>query len=412
MSFISRESLWRNRDLRIVVTARAASFLGDEVAIVALVLRLHDQGASTALVAALIGAGMLPMLVLAPIVGVVVDRYDSRRLLFCTSLAQAAVCAALAFVEGQAAVLALAAVLGAGQALNQSTLAALVPRIVGDDRLAEAQGLLQASFTLVGVAAPALAGVLTGIYGTSVPLLLDAATFLCVTAAALLVATRRRGSGRTGEVRAREGVAFLRRDPVVAPLVLVLTAFVVFGMMVNVVEVFLVRDTLAASATWYGVLGATWAGGLVVGSMRAGRLGSEHARVVGACAAAAVMSLSFLGFAAAPHVTALVPVTIVGGIANGFLNVCAFGVLMARAPDEVRGRVSAAIAALISAASISSLVAGGALGQALEPRQLFALSGLLSFGAVAACVPRAIRASRAVAGGRPPGGLAEPARSA
>jgi MFS family permease len=387
-----------------VVTARSASLLGDEVAIVALVLRLHDEGASPALVAALIGSGMLPMVLLAPLVGVVVDRYDSRALLLSTSLAQAAICAALAFVHGHAALLGLAALLGAGQALNSTTWVALVPRIVGDERLAAATGLMQASFTIVGIGAPALGGLLSGLYGARVPLLLDAATFLGVAIAALLVRTRRSGVAASAEtVRAREGIAFLRRDPILAPLVAALAAFVVFAMMVNVVEVFLVRDTLAAGATWYGALGATWAAGIVVGAIMAGRLASEHAPVVGACTAAGVMSLVFLAFAASPSVLALVPVSLVGGAANGVLNVAASAVVMTRTPDPIRGRVAAALGAIVSAGSVASLVAGGALAAVLSPRQVFALSGALALVAVAALVPRAIRASRASSGGRPSG---------
>jgi MFS family permease len=395
MPFISRRSLWRNRDLRIAVAARAGSLLGDEIAIVALVLRLHDEGASPAHVAALFAAGMLPVVLLGPVVGVVVDRYDSRRLLVGTSLAQAAVCLALAAVDGHAALLGLAAVLGTGQAVNSATWLALVPRIVGEERLAEAMGLMQAAFTLVGIGAPALGGLITGLYGTRVVLLVAAVSFLGVTAAALLVETRRTRVKTGEEVRARDGIAFLRRDPVVAPLVTALAAFVVFAMMVNVVEVFLVRDTLSASATWYGVLGATWVAGVLIGSVCAGRLGTEHARVVAACVAALVMSLAFLGFAAAPDVIALLPVTVIGGTANGVLNVCAMAVVMTRAPDEIRGRVGAAVGAVFSAGSVTSLVAGGVLGQALAPRQVFALSALLALTTVAACVPRVLRASRA-----------------
>ena len=169
------------------------------------------------------------------------------------------------------------------------------------------------------------------------PLLLDAATFLGVAIAALLVRTRRSGVAASAEtVRAREGIAFLRRDPILAPLVAALAAFVVFAMMVNVVEVFLVRDTLAAGATWYGALGATWAAGVVVGAIMAGRLASEHARVVGACTAAGVMSLVFLAFAASPSVLVLVPVSLIGGAANGVLNVAASAVVMTRTPDPIR----------------------------------------------------------------------------
>ncbi|MDT4910131.1 MAG: hypothetical protein QOI69_3372, partial [Pseudonocardiales bacterium] len=76
MSFTSSR-----RDLWLVVVAKSVSLLGDEVAAVALVLRLQSHGAQPIAIAALLIAAMLPLLLLAGIVGRLVDQYDSRVLL-------------------------------------------------------------------------------------------------------------------------------------------------------------------------------------------------------------------------------------------------------------------------------------------------------------------------------------------
>src|SRR5882762_4772719 len=89
----------RSRDLWLAVVARAVSLLGDEAAVIALTLRLHDSGRGAGAIAALFVAGMLPLVVLAPLAGRLVDRYDSRRLLVWSGLAQAVVCAVLAGVH-------------------------------------------------------------------------------------------------------------------------------------------------------------------------------------------------------------------------------------------------------------------------------------------------------------------------
>src|ERR1700712_245027 len=94
MSFTSA-SLWRMRDLRIVVLARAVSLLGDELALVALLLRTQGQGDGAWPVVALLMAGLLPLVLLAPLVGRLVDRLDSRWLLLGSSCAQLACCLAL-----------------------------------------------------------------------------------------------------------------------------------------------------------------------------------------------------------------------------------------------------------------------------------------------------------------------------
>ncbi len=117
-----------------------------------------------------------------------------------------------------------------------------------------------------------MTGLLAGAFGTGLPLALDAATFGVMTIAAPTVRTRR-GGGRAARRRPAGrggGWAALRRDPLLAPLIAGLAAFVLLGMMVNIVTVYLVRDTLHASAGWYGGLGALWLLGIVAGALASG----------------------------------------------------------------------------------------------------------------------------------------------
>jgi MFS family permease len=386
-------------DLRTTIVARSLGIFGDEVAVVALTLSLHDTGAAPWAVAALLSAGLIPIVLLSPLAGHLADRHDSRALLTIAGTAQAVMCTALAYVHGMVAILTLVALLGAVQSVTQATWQALVPRIVGEERLGAATGRIQAGSTLAGVAAPAVAGVLTGTFGSSAALLLDAATFLGIAAAGLLISTRRHESRLrpAGTLAPRDGLlagtSFLRRDPVVAPLVVGLGVFVLLGVMVNVVEVYLVRDTFGASATWYGMAIATWAAGLIAGSLAAGRLAVTGERVRALVAASVVLSLSLVGFAAAPYLWVILAVSVVGGAANGVINVCAGTVVMTRAPEEIRGRVAASLSAVTSAASVLSLAAGGALASVLTPREVMLAAGALSILAAVVTGPRAIRAS-------------------
>jgi len=194
--------LWRLRDLRIAVLARAVSLFGDELALVALLLRTQGQGHGAWPVVALLLAGGLPLVLLAPLVGSLVDRFDSRRLLLVSGCGQLVCCLALAGLPSQPVILALVAALGAGQAVNSATWQALLPSIVGVDRLPAALGISQATSTVAGIAAPAIAGVLTGLYGARLPLLLDAVSFTAVVLAALTIRTRRGSlAGRAADPR-------------------------------------------------------------------------------------------------------------------------------------------------------------------------------------------------------------------
>jgi MFS family permease len=56
-------------------------------------------------------------------------------------------------------------------------------------------------------------------------------------------------------------------------------------------------------------------------------------------------------------------------------NVCAATLVMTRTQEHLRGRVSAALWAVLNAASVASLAAGGALAAVLDPRQVYLLAG-------------------------------------
>ena len=395
MSFISsaRGSLFAVRDLRTVVLARAISVLGDQLALVALLLRTQAQGSSWAVVELLL-AGLLPMIVLAPVVGRLVDHADSRTLLLVSSLGQLACCAALAFASRPVLALPLVAALGAGQPVNGATWQALIPRIVGIDRLPAALGLSQAVTTSAGVLAPLLGGLLTGLYGARLPLLLDAASFAAITVAAVRVRTRRAPAAQGGKPDHRGGWAVIRGDAVLLPLVVMLAVFLLLGGMVNVVEVFLVRNTLQASATWYGVLGTAWAVGLLLGALTGGRLRGQPALVRAALVSAAGIGAALIGMGASPTVWWVAPAAVVGGASNGVLNLSIGALTGMRAADAVRGRVSATVNGLASGGQIGAMLLGGVLGAALSPRQVFLAGGLLSVAVPVALGHRLLTAGR------------------
>ena len=375
------------RDLVISLVGRAVSTFGDGVALVALTLRLQADGAHPYEVGLLLAAGVMPQLLLARRIGRLVDTHDSRRLLVGGGLVEVAATIPLIFLHSVVPIVLLVAVLGIAASLTGATWSALIPRVVGDDHLAEAVSAQQSLNVLVLVGAPAVGGLLSGAFGTGVPVALDAATFLVVTLAAVLVRTRRvpeRIPNVDGPSRVRGGFAILRADSVLAPLLVGVALVVLLVGMVDVVLVYLVRDTLHAGGVWYGVVEASWMAGMVAGSLGAGRVRNERGQIRATIAGAVLACAGLAGFALAPTVTILVPLSILGGIGNGYAGVCMSTLLMARTPDSARGRVSAAANAVFGGAQGASLLLGGVVAVVLSPRPIYAVAGLLGLTAAGA----------------------------
>src|SRR5579859_6052788 len=249
-------------DVYLSAVARAISACGNLLAGTALVLTLQGRGAGGYAVAAVLIAAAAPPTLLAPWTGRLVDRVDSRLLLVSVSLVQTGICTVLAFTTGTVAIVVLVALLGCGTAVTGPTLAALLPEMVDRERLPRASAIGQTANSVGFLLAPALGGVLYGGYGMRVPLLLDAGTFLAITAAALFIRTRR---GRPSESAAAERTGVFR-DALLRPSLIMVGAVVTGVSAVNVADVFFVRETLHGSATAYGLLGAVWTGAMLVGA--------------------------------------------------------------------------------------------------------------------------------------------------
>jgi MFS family permease len=372
------------RDLVIALAGRMVSWFGDGVALVALTLRLQADGAHPYEVGLLLAAGVIPQLALARPIGRLVDTHDSRLLLVGGGLAELAATIPLIFLHSVAPIVALVAVLGAAASLTSATWSALTPRVVGEEHLAEAISAQQSLNILVLIGAPAVGGLLAGAFGTGLPLMLDAATFVVVTVAAALVRTRRVPepiATLDGSDRVRSGLAILRADRVLAPLLAGVALVLLLVGMVDVVLVYLVRETLHATGIWYGVAEASWMAGMVAGALGAARVRAERGQIRATIAGATVACAAVTAFALAPTVGFLVPLSVFGGIGNGYAGACLSTLLTLRTPDSARGRVSAAAGAILGGAQGASLLLGGAVAIALSPRAIYAFAGLLGLAA-------------------------------
>ncbi|MBQ0892129.1 MFS transporter [Micromonospora sp. U56] len=400
MSFASGGSRWS--DVWLAATARGTTICGDFLAATALALALQAAGASGLAVSGLLLAATLPLVVLAPLAGRLADRVDSRRLLVSVGLVQAALCALLAFAEHPVLVIGLVALLACGLAVTQPCLAALLPAMVRPDDLPRASAVNQTAVSLGALAGPVLAGLLVGQFGTRVPLLLDAVSYLALVVAGVLLRTRRGGRRTvTATAATTTGPApawRLRRDPLLLAMVVTTAAVIAAIGGINVIEVFFIRDTLDSSATIYGLVGAAWMAGMLPGSWLAARLArrldDDGALVYGVLATLGGCSLMVVLASAVPAAGLLVPLWLVGGAANGGENVFATVLTARRAPEALRARAYATYGAAVQGGSMAGYLAGGALLAVLPPRPLIAVAGVAGLLVVLAFVPVVVRAVR------------------
>jgi MFS family permease len=218
---------------------------------------------------------------------------------------------------------------------------------------------------------------LTGLYGPRVPLLLDAASFVFVLVAGLAVRTRRAVAPPSG-TRQRGGLAIVRGNAMLRAVFGVFPLFVLLGSMVNVVDVFLVRSTLGASAMWYGLVGAVYSVGALGGAVGSARLRGTTGLAWALVISSVLLGVGMIGHGLTPTVGWLLPIAIASGAANGVLNVAVSALVMGTAAPAERGRVGALLTGVVSGTQLIAFGLGGALASALDPRAIFVLAGVAS----------------------------------
>ena len=373
--------------------------MGDWLALVALALHVHELTGSALAVSALFATTTLPGVALAPLWGRLADRVESVRLLALASLAQALVAVGLAFTTSLAPILFLAVLLAAGACVSQPAEFALVPAIADDDeRLGRANGLVESARSAGLALGPLLAAVAVAAGGTRLALLLDAASFLAIVAAAMLIRARRppvpaaadAGRGRRGSP---EGARQLWRDDVLRPVVLGATTALLFIAAVMTIGVIYAKDVLHVGDAGYGLLVAAWMIGMVAGGACAGRVAAS-VTAVGTLAALAVQGAGI----ALAAVWIVLPFGLLafftGGAGHGLKNALLRTLIQRRVAAASHGSAWAAYNAGRNTAELVALGGGGLLIAAVGARVALLVAGIVPVVIALAALQRVAVAQR------------------
>ena len=368
--------------------------LGDELAIFALLLREKYNGGGALAVAAILAAGHLPLLLLAPWAGNVADRVPVRRLIPIAGVIQAALAALLAFNASLPISLALISLIGAGQAFTGPAWVATLPDLVGKEALPRAMSLIQALYALAGIAGPGIAGLMVSKLGYVSPLLADAATFalLAVVPAFLVLPSKGRATGSRVRGDVWVGLQIVRREPVIRSITILLFSLILTLGAFNIAELFFALDDLHASTFVYGLSASAFAGGSLVAALVNERREVTEPRmpfnvIFGALMVGGAVFLTGLSW----HWVLLLPTAALAGVGSSYLMAYGFALIVQRAPDESRARVVSAVQAVVSGGNLVALALAGFVVSIVDPRVAILMSGVAALLVVAALAPGLLR---------------------
>ena len=204
-SFASQLSALRHRDFRRLWAGTFCSTAGQWVQQATLGWVVYDLTHSSTLLGAVLAMRAIPMLLLAPISGVVADRYDRRRALAASQLIVVvisfALAAGLALKQVQVwHLFAFTLLAGIGMVFDRTMRIALVFGTVPRADVANAVALNSIAFSLMRTLGPALAGFLIAWVGAAWNFALQGVLYLGVAAIAITLNTPHETARRKSQV--------------------------------------------------------------------------------------------------------------------------------------------------------------------------------------------------------------------
>lgn len=384
------------RKLYVLAIAVAFSWLGNELTTFSVILRDKDVIGPGGVSIYLLAFG-IPSIVMAPIAGWITDRFTTRQVILPSLFVMGATSLSLTanlpiwWTPLALTISAFAATLvgPASQAAQVAvTEKADIPRVTGLMQSMSAAGMLFA---------PALGGILVATTGYFWPFVIDAISFWLLGVVFVAINLNRKGAGGENgqKVSLTAGFKFVFSDRLIRALLILVSVLVVSLSSFNVGEVFLIKDELHASTLIYGIVGALYAGGTILGSALTALIKLEiRFHALATVVAMTVLSFTILGFSQVGSWFVAMLLALTTGVASAFLNTYAIGIIMSRSPEESLGRVNAVVQAMINFGFVLGVIVSGVSISFAGVRSVLLVGGILSILTVVVFGPEVVRAGR------------------
>ncbi|XHH07686.1 MAG: MFS transporter [Candidatus Bathyarchaeia archaeon] len=371
---------------------QVASTLGSSIVQFVIIWWITLQTQSGAYLALASFAGLVPTILLSPLIGVLVDRWNRKALIALADFSQAiATLALIVLFWGGAAsvfnVFVILAVRGLCQAVHSPTVLAVTPSMVPQEKLGRINGLSFFFTGAVNLAGPVLAALLLA-FGTIDQILwVDIVTFATAIVPVLAVkipsAVTVTQKGASFKASFKEGLSHIRNHKGLMPLFLLAMILNLLVTPLTTLLPYFVRFDHLGGAGDLALVEALIEGGILAGGLAMTAIGAVKKKSV-------AMTASFYAIFAGYLLVSLSPTGAfwfmgLAGLAAAFfipvINVLAATITQTFVPLEMQGRVNSVNLALVTAAMPIGMVISGVAVELINTSTLFlgcALTGFLA----------------------------------
>jgi len=366
--------LLRERDYALLWGGATVSALGDGMSFVALVWLVIERGGTAADIGWLSAVYTAPVIVGGIAAGIILDRFDKRRMIAADNLIRGIAIASVPIADllgvlTTTQLFVVAGIYGLLYMVSIAGLPSMIPALVGEADLNTANAMESITYGIAGLIGPALAGVIIVAVGASAVLAFDAGTYAVFVVCLLLM----RSGGR---IPVAAGVGHEARSPAVgagigpairfilgAPAIVAITVMymclnVSGGISIVLIPIY-AKDVLLGGAQTFGLLLSALTGGELLGLLAIGAIRWRWPLGRSIAGAALITGLIRALMIVRPDLIFMILILAASGVAESSLTPWAQTIRMRLIPPHLRGRVFALLrTSMQSTRPIGSILGG------------------------------------------------------
>lgn len=377
--------LLRNRNFLALLLGQLISFIGDYFIFLALPIIINRLTQSTMMVGLSFMSNAIPTLLLGPIAGVFVDRWDRQKTMIAANVLRASIVLFGLLVQTREQVWMLYMIgflMACTSQFFYPSRNAVLPLIIEDQEdLLTANGLMQIIMTVGLLVGPALAGFSIGLWGEKIAFFANAAGFGFSAIAILTMRVPRTTSGTSANnialvwLELCDGLAYLFKSRILVGVMICLSVVMLGLGAINAVYVPYLQRAFQVGPEGLGIVDSAQGVGMVVGGVILGFLSTRMSKKMMVVWGLAVIGLMFIAQGLSPTFAFIVAFSVPIGIALVPAEAGLTTIMQLAVPDLKRGRVGSSLNAVTTAASLISMAFASLMGEWIGLRTIYIIFG-------------------------------------
>jgi len=378
--------LRKRRDFRLLWLGQIIARLGDIFYWLALLITVNELTSSTLAMGFTTISLALPQLLLGLPAGVLVDRFDRRKVMIASDVLRGGLVLFCLLVGSREQVWIFYLVgflMSAISVFFFPARQAVTPSLVAEEELLGANALLETSRTLAMLMGAAAAGFVIAYAGAKVAFILVSmsfllsAIFLWAMRVPQMVQSTRSASLANLWAELRQGLGFVRSSRLLTGIMIVMTVVMLGIGAINVLWVPFMDRLFGIGPEGLGIADSLQGLGMLLGSIIVGNLTSRFRLTRLLSGSLALLGLAAGAIGLAPTFVAVLVLLIFVGLSLPPINAAASTLVQTVTPDDLMGRVNSASGTVQSVANLLSMALAATLGDLVGVRTVFVACGLV-----------------------------------